>query len=150
MRLIIGGLDPPLGVCVTRGTQCTSFCWNDSLGRPRCTALPCVLSCPDKNTSVWEPSGPATQRDALRAHKEEPRLRPPETNHPSLPPRREMITHRVWSVVALQASKPLNTRQQVIHAPLHLCAVATCSTRGRCVAYTFHTNTETKDDYRLP
>ena len=50
MRLIIGGLDPPLGVCATRVTQCTSFCWNDSLGSPRCTALPCVLSCPDKNT----------------------------------------------------------------------------------------------------
>ena len=35
------------------------------------------------------------QRYALLAYKEEPRLRPSEANHPSLPPRREMSTYRV-------------------------------------------------------
>jgi len=43
----------------------------------------------------WEPPGPATQRDALRVQQEAPRLRPPETNHPGLPPRRSMSTYRV-------------------------------------------------------
>ena len=43
----------------------------------------------------WEPPGPATQRDALRVQQEAPRLRPPETIHPGLPPRRSMSTYRV-------------------------------------------------------